>query len=278
MYHNDKFNVSHRDLNYDINLCSSNNMDTVFNTVRDHGIDKYEEPFTNIIIEILKINPGIFMDVGANTGLYSLIAAAVDESIEVLAFEPLDSVRELLDININLNPHLASRIKVEPFALSQKKGTFQFYETINKFEFISTSSSLEKRHAAEVGDSYVERKIKTCKLNDYLKKVGEAPISFIKIDVEGHEHAVISGGRKFFAEKRPIFSVEILANSEKETINNFVKEENYLTFSMNRKSLRQCSKVEFFSDAWNHLVVPAEKINQIFQLCRALDLRIDIYP
>lgn len=41
-------------------------------------------------------------------------------------------------------------------------------------------------------------------------------------------------------------------------------------------TLRQCERMGFFSDAWNHLLVPAEKLKSVFVLCLTLALRIEV--
>lgn len=271
----DHFEVRHPRLDRSFHF-SADGLDTVGNTVRDNGLAAYEAPVTDIIIEILRNSPGLFLDVGANTGLYTLAAAAVGPVTRVVAFEPLDSIRQLLQRNLALNPDLTSRITVEPVGLSNANGSFSFYETINDYGFISTSSSLEQRHAAQIGDSYVEREIKTRTLDDFGDTLGNTPISFMKVDVEGHEHAVITGGRRFIKKHRPIFSLEILSLAETGAIDSLLVEADYFAFAMSPDGLRQCEKATFFADAWNHLLVPSEKLAQVFTLCRRLSLAIEL--
>jgi FkbM family methyltransferase len=271
----DYFDVHHPALAAPFCFSSSGNLDTVGITVRTEGLAAYEAPVSDILIEMVKARPGVILDIGANTGLYTLAAAAADSTRQVVAFEPLEPVRMLLQRNIDLNPDLASRITVEPVGLSSETGSFSFYETINDRGYVSTSSSLEPQHIETVGGEHVERVIRTITLDSFAETLGERRVSFMKIDVEGHEHAVISGGRRFLAEHRPIFTIEILGNAETAPIDEFLAEASYLTFAMAPGVLRQRNQMMFFPDAWNHLLVPVEKLELVLALCRKLALKIE---
>ncbi len=57
--------------------------------------------------------PFIFLDIGANQGLYSLIAAANPQCAQAYAFEPVAATLTILRDNIQLNHH-AARVTVFP--------------------------------------------------------------------------------------------------------------------------------------------------------------------
>jgi len=272
----DRFDVHHSGLEAPFAFSSSDALDTVGIAVRTQGLAAYESPVSDILIELVRTAPGTILDVGANTGLYTLAAAAAHPATRVVAFEPLEPVRNLLERNIALNPALASRITVEPVGLSNENGSFSFYETINDRGYVSTSSSLETRHVETVGDEYVERVVTTVTLDSFSDSLGEEHVTFMKIDVEGHEHAVVSGGRHFLARHRPIFTIEVLGPAETAPIDEFLMDENYFAFAMAPGTLRQNDRMAFFPDAWNHLLVPVERLRQVFALCRKLNLRLEL--
>jgi FkbM family methyltransferase len=270
-----QFDVHHPGLSTPFSFGSSNERDTVGISVRNAGLAAYEAPVCDILIEMVKTAPGVILDIGANTGLYTLTAAAASPEAQVVAFEPLEPVRDLLEHNIGLNPDLAARITVEPVGLSNEEGSFSFYETVNDRGYVSTSSSLDAQHVRRVGGEYVERVIRTVTLDRFAQSLGERRVSFMKIDVEGHEHAVISGGRKFLAKHRPIFTIEVLGSAETASIDEFLIKDDYLAFAMAPGVLRQRDKMMFFSDAWNHLLVPTEKLKLVYALCRKLGLKLE---
>jgi len=87
---------------------------------------------------------GLALDIGANTGVFELLAAAANPQLRVCAFEPLESVRELLYENLARNPDLAPRIAVEPFALSRADGSFMGGQKHSARERLSWSRSMSR--------------------------------------------------------------------------------------------------------------------------------------
>jgi FkbM family methyltransferase len=252
------------------------NLDFIASLVSANGLAKYEEPTPAIFVGLVQAVTGSVLDVGANTGLFALLAAAANPVVRVFAFEPLAAVREALHANIVCNPRLAARIAVEPIGLSRTDGDVPFFETINDQGFITTSSSLEFDHARRVGGRFFEHTITTRTLDHWANTMENCSIGMIKIDVEGHEHAVIEGGRCTISRHRPFIIVEVLGPSEVIPINDLLTNERYLDFALAPGVLRYCQKVRFHSDGWNHLLCPAENASEILFLCKQLALRIEI--
>jgi FkbM family methyltransferase len=250
------------------------NLDSIASLIRANGLASYEAPTPAVFVSLVQQAADLVLDVGANTGLFTLLAAAANPTLRVCAFEPLATAQNLLRANIARNPDLAERITVEPFGLSRANGSFRFFETINDQGLVTTSSSLELEHAQRVGE-YRECTIITRTLDAWAESLGRATIQLMKIDVEGHEHAVIEGGRMTIHRHRPFIIVEILGAAEVEAINRLLTECNYLDIALAPGALRHCVKVHFHLDAWNHLLCPAEKLTRILTLCRELNFRMD---
>jgi len=250
------------------------NRDHIASLIREHGLACYEAPTPSVFVRLAQQAPGLVLDIGANTGVFTLLAAAANPELRVCAFEPLESVRELLRANIAHNPDLARRIAVEPFALSRANGSLPFFETINNQGLVTTSSSLEIEHAQQVGE-YRRSTAITQTLDGWAETLGPATIRLVKIDVEGHEDAVIEGGLKTIDRHRPFIVVEILGLSRVEAFDRMLTESDYIDIALSATALRHCLRVRFHGDAWNHLLCPAEKARQILTLCRELDLRLE---
>jgi FkbM family methyltransferase len=218
---------------------------------------------------------GLALDIGANTGIFTLLAGAANPDLQVCAFEPLKGVRDLLHANIAHNPDLAPRIAVQPFAMSRASGSFPFFETINDQGLVTTSSSLELDHARQTGEYRVVTII-TRTLDGWAETFGPPAIQLVKIDVEGHEDAIIEGGRKTIDRHRPFIIVEILGPSRVEAFDRMLIESDYLDIALAPGALRHCLRVRFHADAWNHLLCPVEKAQRILALCRELDLRLEL--
>lgn len=272
---NDSFNVNLQDTAVAFEFGNQGGLDHIANLVQQQGLASYEAPFPVIFVALCRESAGTILDVGANTGLFTLLAAAANPSIQVCAFEPLDSVRRLLHANISRNPALAPRIAVQPFGLSRTNGSFTFYETINAYGLVPTSSSLELNHAQDVGN-FREQVIETRSLDDWAQRLGPTPVHFMKVDVEGHEHAVVEGGRVFLAQHRPYIALEVLGSAETGTLNNFLRETDYLDFAMAPGALRQCAELRHHPDAWNHLLCPTERVGRLLQISRRLHVQVEL--
>lgn len=131
------------------------------------------------------LRPGeIFVDVGANIGAFSILAASLG-NVECIAFEPASETFPLLLENIELNRY-ASLIEAKRMAVGAAPG-----------ELLLTSSLDSLNHIASVhdGDANFER-VPVTTLDAAL---GSSRASVIKIDVEGYETPVIEGAAKTLA-------------------------------------------------------------------------------
>ena len=248
--------------------------DHIASFVRANGLAAYEAPTPALLAGLIGEAPDLVLDVGANTGIFTLLAAAANTAVRVCAFEPLDSARALLEANVACNPDLAGRIAISASALSSVQGAMPFFETINDQGLISTSSSLELQHAIGVG---VHRQRQVCAetLDAWADSSGQRPIQLMKIDVEGHEHAVLQGGRRAIGRDRPLLVVEMLGGAAFAAVNAVLDDFDYLDFALAPDGLRGRRSACFHADAWNHLFCPREKLGLVTAVCRRLDLRLD---
>jgi FkbM family methyltransferase len=256
-------------------LSDSAHLDYIAGLVRQHGLSAYEAPMPDLMAWLVRMSCGYMLDVGANTGLFTLLAAAANPTIKVCSFEPLDSVCALLRANLALNPRLVDRINVYPLGLSNAAGTFDFYETINDVGLVTTSSSLEIDHARQVG-TYRKQVVTTETMDGWATRLDGGPISIIKIDVEGHEYAVIEGARETIARHRPFITIEVLGESRVDKINELLFEKSYLDFVITPGALRQCVSIRHHPDGWNHLLCPSDRVAFLLQGCRDLQLGIEL--
>jgi FkbM family methyltransferase len=141
--------------------------------------------------------PGMtFVDVGANIGYYTLLAArAVGEPGAVYAFEPNGAVRPRLEENLGLNG-LLDRVHVRPQAVARASGEIRFYRSTT-FDNSGLSSILPGAGRSD------EAEVVSCvSLDDFAAALPEGrprPIDLMKIDVEGAELEVLAGGSGLLA-------------------------------------------------------------------------------
>jgi FkbM family methyltransferase len=85
----------------------------------------YDAPFSRWLAQVARRDGGLFVDVGANLGYYSLLWCSQNESNRVVAFEVAPEVLELLRHNVVING-LEHRIDVRPVAVGAIRGQMNF--------------------------------------------------------------------------------------------------------------------------------------------------------
>lgn len=147
-------------------------------------------------------------DIGGHMGYHSLYFAALSPSVEIEVFEPAPVNQARLKDNLEMNPDLGKRIKLNPCALGSKTGKIQMMAAPFLCDINIIKSVSDKMHTNNFGVYKDLRPISVdiCRLDDIndRKRVG-----FIKIDVEGSEADVILGGKRFLKEHSPVLIIEI---------------------------------------------------------------------
>lgn len=141
-----------------------------------------------------------FVDVGANTGLYSLIACAANPTIRVLAFEPVDRVRLLLNTNIDANGFRA-RCDVRAHAVAEREGSAPLHVPHGE---VPKSASMCTEGFRSLGGE--PQWVPVTTIDTVREQVG--PIDLMKIDVEGFEDTVLAGATQTLELDRPTIIVE----------------------------------------------------------------------
>lgn len=136
----------------------------------------------------------VVLDIGANTGVYSTIAAA-QGAREVIAFEPNPAFCDAISRSNTLN---GFRIQIVPVALSDSQGTIAF----SGYQVDDDPDAASRRP----GWTSVPRRT----LASFLEERAISSVDLIKCDVERHEPAVFRGMGRHLAEQRPSILVEIL--------------------------------------------------------------------
>lgn len=152
----------------------------------------FQADYDDVYSEVVKLKPGMaFIDIGANAGLFSLVASPiVGEDGVVLAFEPsLDVFRDLVN-----NAAVNHTRNLFPFNMAVGPTT-----TVARFASGKTSHS-GIGHLSETGDIATLQIQFDALGNLFDTLIGDRP-TVIKIDVEGAEGHVVSSLRAFL--RRP---------------------------------------------------------------------------
>ncbi|HTN43419.1 MAG TPA: FkbM family methyltransferase [Nitrospiria bacterium] len=136
----------------------------------------------------------VVFDVGANIGFYTLQAAASLAGGTIYAFEPNPEAYSKLVENVGANR--AKNVHLLPYAVGSKQGRVW----LRRAERTGLGSVEES--PAETGNSRVEVEMVT--LDGMVEKHSVTRIDLMKIDVEGHEEAVLAGGERALGMTRRI--------------------------------------------------------------------------
>jgi len=157
-------------------------------------LNRYEPGVTRAIEKLCRRGMTV-LDIGANMGAHALrFAKVVGESGTVFAFEPTNYAYKKLVDNIAINRF--KNISAIKMALSDGRPSRRVMRCV---------CSWPTR-----GKSVIEESLVDCiKLDDWCKRERVHHIDLIKLDVDGNEQSVITGGRCLLESEHPMLLLEV---------------------------------------------------------------------
>lgn len=196
------------------------------------------------------VQPGdSFIDVGANIGMISLLAArCVGQKGLVCAFEPNPTAFERLQAVIAENQ--LEQVKLYPWGLSDQQSTLTL-SVVTAHTGMGTLAKIPEKDRSRISNQY---QVPVYRGDDVLPK--ELPgVTFIKIDVEGFEPYVIRGLSDTLRRLQPVVLTETIANhleradSSLEELFAFMRDRGYEGFNIQTKRVtgRHCLRLSKMS-------------------------------
>jgi FkbM family methyltransferase len=162
----------------------------------------YEPLQPYFLLELTELaNADTFIDVGANIGAYSVMMTSLRCIRKIHAFEPsqptVDELAAIVDINA-----CSRKIEIHKIALSDTEKTARFgivkpYSGANSV----IDTSIHRR------DDFEREVTVKCAPLDSILNYRDRTIA-LKIDVEGHERAVLIGARNILTGNRGLLQIE----------------------------------------------------------------------
>ena len=154
----------------------------VFESIKKNG---YYEPSNTLLIKgNLRIG-GVFVDVGANLGYFTVLAAKiVGPQGKVYAFEPYASAAKQLATNLMLNG--VTNVELTRKAASSKTGFITLYASGDDISLANTSGPL--------GPGFLGTQVETIRIDDELAE--DIEVDIVKMDIEGGEFDALLGMTK----------------------------------------------------------------------------------
>jgi len=156
-------------------------------------LQQYERDVVQLIERLTR--PGYtVLDIGANIGAHTLrFAKQAGPAGRVFAFEPMEYAFGKLVRNVSLNG--SSNVEAFRLALSDRN------ERAQRVNFRSSwATSGERKDESAVVDFR--------RLDDWCAERGVSAVHLIKLDVDGHEVEVVTGGLQTIERFRPIVFIE----------------------------------------------------------------------
>jgi FkbM family methyltransferase len=146
----------------------------------------------------------VVWDVGANVGLFTIAAAALaGPKGEVISIEADEWLNSLVSRSIDLNRGRIAPIRQVTAAVTDREGFAEFHIAKRS----RSSNFLAGCGASQSGGIRASRLVPTTTLDKLAERF--SPPGVLKIDVEGAELLVLSGGKKLLSEARPTIFCEV---------------------------------------------------------------------
>jgi FkbM family methyltransferase len=134
----------------------------------------------------------VVWDIGANVGLYAVYAAKA-RGCRVIAFEPSVFNLELLARNIVLND-LTRQIIIVPLPLSDERSSNTMNMTSTEWGAALSTFGKDYGHDGTALKKVFEYQVVGLSMSDAVEFLHLPQPDYIKLDVDGIEHLILSGG------------------------------------------------------------------------------------
>lgn len=171
------------------------------------GWSGYEPETSQVFFELAKISR-LTMDIGANTGYFSLLACSANANSRIVAFEPLPFLYDRLALNVSLNGWV-TRCDLRHEAVSSSLGRAIMHVPEGELPYTASLSA-----AWPQGKDGYDLSVDMVTIDSLLEEIPY--VDLVKVDVEGMETDVLQGMRLTIEKHRPAIVVESLYNSDGE--------------------------------------------------------------
>jgi FkbM family methyltransferase len=171
-------------------------------TRRDHYFTgRYYDKQNQCVIRKLLRKGDTFVDIGANFGIHTLLAAGIVGSEgQVHAFEPQRNLAELIQAQAVLNG--LPNVTVHPVGVGDESAELALCNPLSAHTGTATLRAVVK-DGLELG------RVQVVRADDRLTDISSTARVFIKIDVEGFEYKALQGLQRLLSLEKVAVLVEI---------------------------------------------------------------------
>ena len=218
------------------------------------------EPETMAAFQHVLRHSKVFLDIGASTGLFALIAAIESGSRVVHAFEPVPEIFKVLVKNIELN----NLSNVTPVCSSVMDYDGQATLYMNRSLALPFSTSTDEYY----NSTYTKIAASALKLDTYVAENNIVGVDLLKIDTEATEDKILEGAKQLLRRDQPMIFCEVLRRERSEPfLQHFFDGTDYEFFHITDRGL--IHKKEILGDDEyvyrNYIFIPKGKARTILQ-------------
>ncbi len=143
----------------------------------------------------------LVLDIGAHTGIYTLAAHAANPAISVLSFEP--HLQNYTRLTLNLRANGLATKDAYPIGVGAANETRPF-NVPTHFDYLSSGGTFEEKAGG------VDIETRVVSMDSFLPDGISGQVGLVKLDVEGHEAACLSGMHRLIETNRPVVIFECI--------------------------------------------------------------------
>lgn len=217
--------------------------------------NSFENDTIKLSIKLLKYTD-TFFDIGANIGLYALIAAIDNPHRKVYAFEPVPRIFNYLKRNAEINK--LHNLQIDSSAITNYDGYITLY--IPSGAIPRDASTLKGfREASEVIS------VQASTIDSFVAMNNISRVDMMKIDTEATEHMVLEGAKKTLKRDEPIIICEVLKGRTEKSLHSVLDSLGYKYFWISSEGLIEKGQIEGDNNNMNYLFLTKKKIREVMK-------------
>lgn len=224
-------------------------VDALYFTEENYG--EYEEVH---LFKSLAEHSEVIFDIGANTGLYSIVSKLQNPEAQVYAFEPYPINIDRLKKNAELNG-LENQLIIVDKALGNANEEIDFAvpEQDQISDVLSADLEFTDQFSDQVGN-FTSTSVEQITLDRFVKESKLEKVDLLKIDVENYEMSVFEGALETLKQHHPIILAEIFVDDERRTFfNERLQKLGYHCYMVGKKGLFRTGQLIGNPDCRNYL-------------------------
>lgn len=209
---------------------------------------------------------GIILDIGAHTGIYSLVANNSIKKGQILSFEPHFLNFARLNLNLRGNGFSTRTMFMNTVG---KENQIQPFSVMNNIDYLTSGGKI-----GNIKNQFTTQ-IQTIAIDSFLDKTARNNVKLIKIDVEGNEYQCLQGMIETIKSSKPVIFFECISEKNNREIETVLKSHGYSFFIIDdiEGFLEKTENINPILDNNNNIInryinrlaIPKTKLNLIIE-------------